>query len=441
MLISVLLVSSFSAPALQNALPVRAVAPWRIEVGPGTVLVDGREIAVSEAIAFDVAPPQTVEVRNEQHATLPVFNPDTGGWRKGARPNALVTVECTATGLLFPESVRVKPAPDGAPFALDTDYAMDPFWGTVGRLEGGVIGADQPVYIDYDYQPCRLDSVYADASGTVNYAAGTPGVGLVLPVDLPEGAVRLANVWVEGRLAELSDDVLFPIEHGTNQAASEPVAERLLPKTLAKLRAGQPVTIVAWGDSVTNGGGVERNEPAWYQHQFHRRLQARFSRAEIRLLTAAWPGGNSNGYMTAPAGGQYDFQRDVIDPKPDLVTIEFVNDAYLKDDALVAHYTDILQRLRGNGSEVILITPHFVRPDWMGVASQKVDADPRPYVQGLRAFAAANDVALADASALWCRLWRQGLPYMTLLSNSINHPDERGHALFADALMGVFPEE
>ena len=35
----------------------------------------------------------------------------------------------------------------------------------------------------------------------------------------------------------------------------------------------------------------------------------------------------------APAGGTYDFQRDVPDRKPDLVTIEFVNDAYLDEEA------------------------------------------------------------------------------------------------------------
>ncbi|MBI2434872.1 MAG: hypothetical protein HYV26_18615 [Candidatus Hydrogenedentes bacterium] len=69
----------------------------------------------------------------------------------------------------------------------------------------------------------------------------------------------------------------------------------------------------------------------------------------------------------------------------------------------------------------------------------KFDEDPRPYVKGLRAFAATQHVALADASVLWCRLWRQGVPYMTRLSNSINHPDAPGHKIFADALMGVFP--
>jgi len=62
-------------------------------------------------------------------------------------------------------------------------------------------------------------------------------------------------------------------------------------------------------------------------------------------------------------------------------------------------------------------------------------------VQALRAFAAERGVAVAEASELWCELWRQGIPYITLLANSINHPEVRGHRMFAEALMALFPEE
>jgi hypothetical protein len=144
-------------------------------------------------------------------------------------------------------------------------------------------------------------------------------------------------------------------------------------------------------------------------------------------------------YLEAPPGGIYDFVRDVLDPKPDLVTIEFVNDAYLDEAGTAAHYAGILERVRAVGAEVILITPHLVRPDWLTSDTLKVDQDPRAYVRGLRDFAAKNNVALADASKEWCRLWRRGLPYITLLANNINHPDERGHAIFAKTLIELFP--
>jgi hypothetical protein len=76
----------------------------------------------------------------------------------------------------------------------------------------------------------------------------------------------------------------------------------------------------------------------------------------------------------------------------------------------------------------------------MGLASEKgIDEDPRPYVKALRKFTAENSLALADGSLRYGRLWRQGIPYSTLLMNNINHPNTSGMALFADALLALFP--
>ena len=57
---------------------------------------------------------------------------------------------------------------------------------------------------------------------------------------------------------------------------------------------------------------------------------------------------------------------------------------------------------------------------------------------GLREFAEKHNVALGDASSRYGRLWRQGIPYLTLMENNINHPNEFGHSLFADSLMALF---
>lgn len=434
------------AAALENAMPVRVTGAWTVEVGPGSVTQDGNALSLDKAVSVAIPKPATISVRDEGHANVRVFNPSTSGWRKGPRLNAVITQECSATGLVDVASVRVKPAKGdaGTVYQRGEDWDMDDSWGTFGRIEGGAISAEQKVYVDYDYTPCRLDSVAIDAAGNVRLVVGEPGVGIILPPELEEGETALCNVWLGGPTARLTEDNLFPIEFVAPPVTptGESQAERFLPRTLAKLQAGKQVTIVAWGDSVTNGGGVgPKAKDLWYQHQFAARLQERFPKAQITMLTAAWPGGNSTGYLKAPPEHEHNFKRDVIDPKPDLVTIEFVNDAGLNEERVQEHYAHIIELLEGNGSEVALITPHFVRPDWMKVSTQKVDEDPRAYVKGLRRFSKENDVALADASKGWCRLWRQGIPYMTLEGNSINHPDERGHRIFADALMGLFPVE
>jgi len=74
----------------------------------------------------------------------------------------------------------------------------------------------------------------------------------------------------------------------------------------------------------------------------------------------------------------------------------------------------------------------------MGKTSARIEEDPRPYVAGVRAFAKKHDVALADASLRYCHLVKEGVPFITLMVNSLNHPDDRGHEMFALSLMELF---
>ncbi|MEN6401008.1 MAG: GDSL-type esterase/lipase family protein, partial [Armatimonadia bacterium] len=336
-------------------------------------------------------------------------------------------------------SLKVKSGPgDAEAFVLDKDYGLESYWTALGRIEGSRIAEKQKVYLDYDYVPCRLDSIVVEANGQLKVVQGTPAANLAKPPTLPAGETAIANIWLSGPTTKLADTNLYPIEP-LPAVTAEPQAEKLLPKTLAKLRKGEKVLIIAWGDSVTCGGGVGNQTELWYQNRFAAELRKRFPQAQIELRTAGWGGRDSRTYMAQPRGSEKDFVRDVLEPKPDLVTIEFVNDAWLNGDALKKQYTEIMAQITGTGAEVILIAPHLTRPDWMKVTEARFDEDPRPYVRDLKAFARENNIALADGSALWCRLWRQGIPYITYEANWINHPDARGHELFVEALMGVFP--
>lgn len=436
-----LITLSISNSQEANAMPVRSAGGWSVAVGPGSVLINKRSVKVPHEVTIKVTAPEVITIRDEMHGSLPLFNSAAGGWMKGVRLDKLITQECSATGLLAPDSVVVKSSAGASTqFVLGKDYQLDPLWATLGRLPDGQIKPDQPVYIDYIYNPSRLDSIVVGKDGKVMLVEGKSAVECPMPPSLPVGTVAIANIWLPGPIKEITDENIFPIEVLANPAlsANAATAARTLPKTLAKLRAGGQVTVVAWGDSVTAGGGAAQVAD-WYQNQFLNLLQKRYPKATIILKTAAWPGGNSQGYLDSPADAPHNYQRDVLDPKPDLVTIEFVNDSYINEAQTIEHYTGILKRLHEAGAEVILITPHLVRPDWLGVSSLKFDKDPRPYVQGLHTFAAKENIALADASAGWLHLWREGIPYVTLLANSINHPDSRGHMLFARTLIDLFP--
>jgi lysophospholipase L1-like esterase len=201
---------------------------------------------------------------------------------------------------------------------------------------------------------------------------------------------------------------------------------------MEKLRSGEPLHVLAWGDSVTT---YER-----WQTMFVDRLRARYPQAKIELVTEAWGGRNTGTYLAEPPGSEHNYAEKVLARRPDLIVSEFVNDAGLTPPQVEERYGRLLADFRAIGAEWVILTPHYVIPEWMGLVRQRdIDDDPRPYVAGLRLFAEKHRLALADASRRYGRLWRQGIPYLTLMENNINHPNEFGHALFADSLMELFP--
>jgi len=422
----------FSAWSVFAAVPPRMelAGAWQVKVTCGEI---------SAVLAVD--PPDVVTVADEKYEALAVFAGPV--WRRGTPLLGTKAEACSVADALESASLVVRDGPGAAAktYLLGKDYQLEPRWGGFGRLEGGAIPADKPVYASYRYAMRRLDSVVLTADKKLAVRKGSPHVAVPRPPELAEGETRVGNVWVSGRLAELTSGHLFPI---LETAYPEPprvgpsVAERLLPATLAKLRGGMPVRILAWGDSVTECVYLPF-EKKW-QEQFASRLRERFPKASIVMLSEGWGGRTTTAFRKEPPGSPRNYAEKVLALKPDLIVSEFINDAYMDEAAVLENYGAILKDFKKIGAEWIILTPHYSRPDWMGLTQETgIDQDPRPYVRGLRLFAENNRVALADASLRWGRLWRQGLPYSTLLVNNINHPDERGMKLFGDALMEIFP--
>jgi lysophospholipase L1-like esterase len=276
--------------------------------------------------------------------------------------------------------------------------------------------------------------------GTLSLVRGEPQIVLCQPPPLPAGAERLVNIFIPGRIGKLTAENLFPILETRCPApatsGSAPASIRL-PGTLRRLESGERLKILAWGDSVTTYGR--------WQAMFVERLKARYPRADIELVTEAWGGRNTGSYLAEPAGSEHNYQEKVLDQRPDLIVSEFVNDAGMGPADVERQYGRLLADFRGIGAEWIILTPHYVMPEWMGAGfvergQRGIDDDPRPYVAGLKAFVATHPerVALADAARRYGRLWRQGIPYLTLMENNINHPNVAGHRIFADALDEVF---
>jgi hypothetical protein len=171
-----------------------------------------------------------------------------------------------------------------------------------------------------------------------------------------------------------------------------------------------------------------------WQAQFVTRLGERFPQAKIELLSEAWGGRNTSSYLAEPPGSPHNYVEKVLSAKPDLIVSEFFNNSGLKSAQVEDRYSKLLADFRTIGAEWIILTPHYGRPDWMELTHEReIDDDPRPYVAGLRQFAAKHHVELADASLRWGCLWRQGISYRPLLLNSVNHPNARGMKLLPTA--------
>ena len=239
---------------------------------------------------------------------------------------------------------------------------------------------------------------------------------------------------------KLAPENLFPILETAYPEEPAASTNPTVTDLVRRLEAGQRLRILAWGDSVTDGAYLpDKNTQRW-QEQFVTRLRARFPKARLELITQAWGGRNTASYLAEPPGSSHNYRETVLAVKPDVIISEFVNDANLKPVQVEERYSRLLADFQNIGAHWIILTPHYVRPDWMGLTQERdIDNDPRPYVEGLRQFAAKHNVALADASLRYGRLWRQGIPYSTLLVNAINHPNAQGMRLFADSLMALFP--
>jgi len=433
---------------LSAALGSPAPEPARLTLtGDWQIKVTARD-AKGQPIAatLDVTPPVLLTVKAEKFATLPIFNPKAGGWVKGAALATVRAQECTTPKLLEPESLELRtgPEPDAPRLIRGTDYDADLAWSTIGRLTNGVLKEGQPVFATYRHGLLRIDSIVVTRDGRIVLRPGEAKPSAPVPPALAEGERRLANVFLPGRISKLEPEHFFPVLETTFPEPPREIpspAEKFAPRTMEKLRSGQALRILAWGDSVTVGTFVPDWEHQRWQDQFVFRLGARFPRAQIELVTEAWGGRNTGSYLGEPPGSEHNYAEKVLAQRPDLIVSEFVNDAWMNEEQVAQDYGKLLADFKTIGAEWIILTPHYVRPDWMGLTQEReIDDDPRPYVKGLRLFTTKNQLALADASLRYGRLWRQGIPYSTLMLNSINHPDARGMSLFADSLMALFPE-
>ncbi|KRR30314.1 SGNH/GDSL hydrolase family protein [Bradyrhizobium retamae] len=127
-----------------------------------------------------------------------------------------------------------------------------------------------------------------------------------------------------------------------------------LPRVANKLVAGQPVVIVAFGSSSTQGYGSSSPEFT-YPNRLAAQLRRKYPTADISVINAGKGGEDAPEMMRR-------LQTSVIDLHPDLVIWQVGTNAVLRnlDPAETAKLVDEgIARIQAAGSDVVLIDPQY----------------------------------------------------------------------------------
>jgi len=415
-------------PAVIEGLEILPAGGMKVRLTAGKVRVMDKEVTVPETI-LDLAPPVQLDITDEA-TTLTDQKPE--GFGRGTALKNCLGVGVATFPCLVPGSIVIKdqPGEDGLIYEKDRDWRADETWGRVGRLPEGHIKAGQKVYIDYRIQLSRVDTIGIDGLGRAGVNRGTSQkLSPALPA-ADYGSLALGRIYLDHATTEITEREIYPIgpAYQPDAAAIETYRARVAAMR-AKLEQGQDVTIVGWGDSVTAGGDASRPELR-FGEAFTQALRFKYPGARIKYVNAGRGGWTST--MSLPV-----FEDAVLKHKPDLVTMEFVNDMRMAESTLRNNWIQAIDRIREAGGEPVVVTPHFVLPlnmNFPGLGTPETRAN----VERLRQIATEKEVAVADASKRWEHLAIEGIPYPIHLRNGINHPDDFGHALFVEELMRLF---
>ena len=204
-----------------------------------------------------------------------------------------------------------------------------------------------------------------------------------------------------------------------------------LPKTLKRLQERQPLTVGFSGDSITAGGdasGLMHKSPEMppYPNLATAELQKHYG-GEVVLKNRAVGGWSvANGVQDLDA---------LLAENPDLIVIAYgMNDVGRRNpewfhdqtktmvDRIKAHNPDI---------EIILVATMIGNAQWVHTPRDMFDKY-RDELQKLT----GPGVVLADVTSIWAELLKYKHDY-DMIGNGLNHPNDFGHRLYAQAILGL----
>ena len=205
-----------------------------------------------------------------------------------------------------------------------------------------------------------------------------------------------------------------------------------------------PITIVAFGDSVTHGAVAlgEMDYETVYWNRLKNKIQKIRNYVPVNVINAGIGGITANKSLDR-------IDSQVLIHKPDLIIVCFgLNDVNNELDEYLSSLKIIFNRCKESGSDVIFMTPNMLntsvaedtsenlREYAIKTAEMQNSGRMDMFMESAIKLAAEMNVKVCDCYNKWKELSEsQDVTY--LLANRINHPIREMHELFAQSLFEI----
>jgi len=204
--------------------------------------------------------------------------------------------------------------------------------------------------------------------------------------------------------------------------------EKALPRTIAKLRQHQPVSIVLLGDSISTGcnasgwAGEAPFQPP-FQDLLTQHLKATYQ-TKVELVNPSVGGQDTRWALT--------MVDTVLRYEPDLVILAFgMNDSAGRSaEEYKSNTLAVMAKIRKQRpeTEFILLATMLGNRNWITLKHELF-----PLYRNALAELCEPGIALADMTSLWSEFFERKQDW-DLTGNGVNHPNDFGHRVYAQVL-------
>lgn len=399
--------------------------------------------------------------RNEEGALRSFDSQKARFMVNGAIATLVLTTLLWIANSAAEEPAVVKPVQE----MLTELHLLEPFWRSETVYRESVVflqdGEGKPAVGKLLFHPKKVIAVHR-ANGTKafeegkDYAVDVAGGALIrqegsaIPQLTAEGLFppKDAPMSIRHKAGDPSRHVLFDNGHWFHDQQVEVTyvregewtgyvpqfAGKALPKTMARLKGKKPLNIAVSGDSISNGYNASAftKAPPFmppYPDLVAAQLEATYG-SKVTLHNRAISGWN------APRGVQ-DLD-NLLTTKPHLVIIAYgMNDVGGKNPtSYQASIRTMLDRIHAADpqTEVILVSTMLGNEQWVHTPREMF-----PKYRDALAELTGPGIALADLTAIWTDLLKQKRE-VDLTGNGVNHPDDFGHRVYAQVILGLLVE-